>query len=249
MDARLDPLTNRPSLRLFPHRTEKVGPDGTQEFEYKIDARDADKIPTIIQRERKRAGRPGLSPSALDAAVSQVLARSHRVIENPLVYHQVALRFTDPRRGLLKIAYELAWYWLGDDYLQDEGAQQLRQVILSDGPIDDPKLPKIRGIIPPGGVVPALVLWNHLPNVHLGVMKHFKNCVGIAVRVFQTLSAIVGVSEESARYRCFGERNYIGTFMKLDPVSRTLIESSLGDAILDLCNDRRRNPPEKVQSF
>jgi len=237
--ARLDPLTNKRTLKLIPHRTEKVGPDGSKEFEYKIDAGDEDKIPLIIQRERKRLGRPELSPSALDDAVSKVLARSRRVIENPLVYHQMALRFTDPRRGILKIAYELAWYWLGDDYLDDEGAQQLRQVILSNEPIDDPRLPKIRGITSAGEVVPGLVLWNHVPNVHLGLMKHFKNQVGVGIRVFQALSAVVGVSEESARYGRLGERNFLGSFMKLDPVSRTFTESSLSDAVLDLCSDSR----------
>lgn len=238
--ARRDPLTNTVTLKLIRHRTEKRRPDGTKDVEIKIDSRDADQIPLIIQRERKRAGLTELSGSALDLAVSRILARGLTEVRHPVVCHQPSFRFTDPNRGMLKIAYELAWYWLGDDYLDDESAQQLRQVILSDGPLDDPKLPKIPGSVSVGEVLPALVLWNHIPNVHFAMMNCLQKHVGVAVRVFHVLSAVVGVSEEPARYRHLIERGYMGSFVKLEPVSRTVSESTLGAAIGDLCSDRRR---------
>jgi hypothetical protein len=231
-----DPLTGRLTLKLIRHRTEKLRPDGKREIEIKIDSRDADKIPRILQRERKRAGLPELSGSNLDRAVSEILARGVSEIRHSLVRHQPVIRFTDPKRGILKIVYELAWYWLGDDYLNDECAQQLRQVILSDGALDEPTLPKIRGSISVGEVVPALVLWNHMPNIHLAMMSCVGSHVGVAVRVFSTLSAIVGVSDDPARYPHLGERGYMGNFVKLDPISRGMNESTLGAAISDLCS-------------
>lgn len=235
VSIRLDPVTRRPTLRLFPHKIEKVGPDGEKEFEYKIDARDAHKLPTILQRERKRLGRPELSPSALDAAVSEVLSRSRTVAETPVIRHQMMLKETDPRRGILKIAYELAWLWLGDEYLHDESAQNLRRVILSDRPIDDPGLPEICGTMSTREAVPALVPWNDVPNVHLAVINAARNRVGIALRVFKALSAVVIVSEQWARYGRAGGRDHVGNFIELDPKSRTVTQSSLAEAIIELC--------------
>ena len=55
--------------------------------------------------------------------------------EKPVIRHHSALNFTDAAHGLLKIAYELAWHWLGDDYLHDDGTERLRRVILSDRPV------------------------------------------------------------------------------------------------------------------
>jgi HNH endonuclease len=239
--VRRDPSTGKPVLRLFPHRTEKVRPDGEPEIEIKIDARDAEMIPLIIQRENKRAGRPALSEAQLERAVSKVRARGLSVIEQPVVRHDVNFKFTDPRRGILKIAYELAWRWLGDDYLNDEGAQRLRQVTLSDRSLDDPESPQIPGIISAGEMIRALMLWNHLPNVHLALMQCFKGRVGVLVRVFNTLSAIIGVSEHADRYRHLTETSYGGNFLKLDLVSYTFTESTLADAIRDLSRDQRRH--------
>jgi hypothetical protein len=241
--VRLDPLTDRPTLKLIYQRAEKEGQGGKKEVEIKIDARDADKLPTILQRERKRARLPELSESDLNRSVSEILARGPIAIENSVVRHQVALNFTEPGRGLLKIAYELAWYWLRDDYLHDEGAKRLRQVILSEKPLDDPKLPQIHGSASAGQVaIPPLELWNRLPDAHIALMSRAGSHVVVAIRVFNALSAIVGISEDSARYPHLAERNYTGNFIKLDPVSRSLAESTLAEAVSALCRD---HPPKR----
>lgn len=238
--ARTDPLTNRPTLKLVRHRNEKVQPGSSSATEIHVDSRDADRIPLIIQRERKRAGRPPLSKEALDRAVLRVHARGLTEIRHPVVRHEIDLRPTDPNRGMLKIVYELAWYWLGDDYLDDEGAAGLRSVILSDGPVDDPKLPSIIGEFSSGEVVRPLALWNDLADAHLASMNRAQNRVGIAIRVFQALSAIVIVSEQARRYKHVMERDYRGEFIKLDPVTRAANESTLGAAVGELLRDRRK---------
>jgi hypothetical protein len=177
----------------------------------------------------------------LDAAVSEVLLRSRTVAETPVISCQVISKETDPRRGILKIAYELAWRWLGDDYLDDESAQNLRQVILSDQAIDDPSLPEICGTMSVREVVPALVLWNEIPNAHLAVINAARDRVGISLRVFKALSAVVIVSEHWARYRRGGGGgDAVGNFIKLDPKSRTVTQSSLADAIVELCKRPER---------
>lgn len=236
----LDPVTKRTTLRLLRHKTEKVGPEGEKEVQIKIDAADADQIPTIIRRERKRRGLPELSEGELDRRVSQVLARGPSIIETPVLRHQPTFDFTDPGRGLLKIAYELAWYWLGDDYLHDVSAEHLRQVILSDRPLGDPELPQIRGSMSGGEAIPPLHLWNYLPNEHLALMNRTQTHVVIGVRVFNTLSALVAISEEPGRYHHLAESGYAGNFVKLDPVSRTLAESSFAKAVRDVSRSRRR---------
>ena len=54
-----------------------------------------------------------------------------QTIEKPELHHQIKIDMAEFRKGLLKIAYELAFIWLGESYLDDPMAAKLRDVILS----------------------------------------------------------------------------------------------------------------------
>jgi len=96
-----------------------------------IDAKDAGQLDTIIQGKRKRAGFEPLSEEELRAQVASILAAGVQTIEKPELHHEIKIDLAEFRKGLLKIAYELAFIWLGESYLEDPMAAQLRDVILS----------------------------------------------------------------------------------------------------------------------
>ena len=53
------------------------------------------------------------------------------MIERPEVLHKLAVDLRDYQRAVCKIIYELAYLWLGDAYLDDPIALQLRNTILN----------------------------------------------------------------------------------------------------------------------
>jgi hypothetical protein len=150
-----NPKTGDLDLRMLYHATETQLGEGTIQRQIVIDARDAGQLGTIIQRERKRAGAEPLSPSDLEAQVQLVLAAGTKTIDNPEMHHEIKINMGEFRKGLLKIAYELAFLWLGEDYLDDPMAARLRDVILSRS---DEKTANIRGGIE-GSDIEAIRLW------------------------------------------------------------------------------------------
>ena len=106
-----------------------VTPDGQKIRQITIDAKDKDQIPTIIQRERRRHGLPPLSDAELAIAASNYTAST---VEPVLIQKDINVRFAFLRQAMFKIAYELAFLWLGDEYLDDPLAAELRKAICSE---------------------------------------------------------------------------------------------------------------------
>jgi hypothetical protein len=113
------------------HATETELGEGVKQRQIVIDAKDGDQLGTIIQRERKRAGFEPLSEEELRAQVEIILAAGVQTVEKPELHHEIKIDIAEFRKGLLKIAYELAFIWLGESYLDDPMAARLRDVILS----------------------------------------------------------------------------------------------------------------------
>jgi hypothetical protein len=139
-----DAETGKLDLRMLYHATETQLGEGVKQRQIVIDATDTDQVGTIIQRERKRAGFEPLCPDELKVQVETILAAGPRTIENPQLHHQIKVDMAEFRKGLLKIAYELAFIWLGDSYLDDPMAAKLRDVVLSRS---DEQTARLRGTI------------------------------------------------------------------------------------------------------
>ncbi len=77
--------------------------------------RDLNKAPDILQKIAKRAGK-SFSPEQLASHMASSVTSS---LQNPLVKSSPQIYMPDTRLGLAKIAYELAWWWLGEEWLLD----------------------------------------------------------------------------------------------------------------------------------
>ena len=106
-----DKASGKLDTRQLYHAANVVMPDGTKTRQITIDARDKDQLPIIIERERKRHGLPPLTPDQLAVALSNVTSRT---IENPLIHKTFNFSFAYLRHAMFKIAYELAFLWLGE---------------------------------------------------------------------------------------------------------------------------------------
>ena len=118
--------TGKLDHRQLYHVADVVLPDGKKARQVTLDERDINQIPKIIQRERKRHGLPPLPKEGLAAAAKRFTIT---VVDNPLVQVTINVSFAFLRHAMMKIAYELAFLWLGEAYLDDPTARELRKAI------------------------------------------------------------------------------------------------------------------------
>ena len=98
---------------------------------------------------------------------------------------------------MFKIAYELAFMWLGESYLDDLLAAELREAICKQ---DVASTDHLTGYV---GEAPGCTVfrhWNSHEAHHLAYATVVANSVIISVRVFDIYAASVVVSKDASRY-------------------------------------------------
>lgn len=196
-----------------------------------IDARQANELGKIIQRERKRDGMPPLSDEALQTQVETVKSNSD-CIAKPEIRFSPEIDIQNYFRAIYKIAYELAWLWLGDEYLYDPIAIQLRNVVLK-GVNEEIKGRAELGVIAP------LELWNKEPNAHIGLSMQVENGIAISIRIFDSISGVVAISETKNKYPNICEPSQLGRFILNDSLTGALRNSTLADELHRMTNELR----------
>jgi hypothetical protein len=183
--------TGQLETRQLYHAADAVSPDGKKTRRISLDARDKDQIPKIIRRERKRHGLPALSPQELAAAAKDYTTTA---IEHPVLNLTFGVSFAFLRHAMLKIAYELAFLWLGDAYLADPIAAELRAAIL------DPDLAStdhIPGYIGEAAPCSAFNHWTPHEAHHLAFGQVVTGNFVLSVRVFDIYAAVIAVSKNA----------------------------------------------------
>lgn len=184
-------------IRTIPHETDVVLPDGTKARQVTIDERDKGQIPKIIQRIRKRHDLPPLTKDQMESEQKKYNEESLITDQRPQIVKTFTYSFAFLRHAIIKIAYELACLWLGDDYLDDPTAAELRAAIRAEDPSSTDGLP---GYVGPADGCDVFPQW--LPNAdhHLAYSTVTHACIGIAVRIFDVYAAVVWVSRDVSRY-------------------------------------------------
>jgi HNH endonuclease len=125
----IDPNTGKLDIRTIPYMSlAQQMPDGTTVKRLVLDARDIGRLGTIVQKIRARHN---LSPLPTDEIEKIVLDAQENIstMENPEVLASLKFDTYKFMRGILKICYELAFLWFGDDYLEDQIAINTRRYI------------------------------------------------------------------------------------------------------------------------
>lgn len=228
-----DPNTGHITHRVLYHREERKGEDGSGTIHVTIDASRIEEVPKIIMRERSRAGLPALSAAELAERVASVVA-SVRTIDRPSVLLRPAFDAEQFRRGLLKIAYELTWYWLGDDYLTDPTAVVLRRAVLNGD------MTGVIGTVLLGVAQPAFAPWMAHRDSHmgLGVCSPDGRSMASAVRIFDVLSAVFQVTADASRYPAAPR----GGFIMTGPGTPGVRQSSFHEAVVKAVDAGARAP-------
>jgi hypothetical protein len=190
------------------YKSERIkSEDGTEIVRVTCDPSQAREVKKRIQRNRKREGLRSLSEIELQAEVDD---KSKVVIEPSEVLHSFSLDSVRYQRAILKIVYELAWLWLGDAYLDDPIALDIRNTVI------DGSEGKLTGQIRLGEIA-TFGLWKDEPHAHIGLLvaaeAGAEAGISIAVRVFDSMCGRFKVSESPKRYSASAE----GRFFCCDP--------------------------------
>lgn len=223
IEVRQDRETGNFTTKLRYHRQVQEGDDGAESVQISVDLSDIDRLPTIVQRERGRMGLPPLSGQEIEA-LKEEARKNVRTIEQPEVLHSVRADTELYKPAVAKIAYEIAWYWLGDAYLDDPRAAELRGYIL--GERDELSNARIAFNESYGGFAP----WASEPNAHIALGASQGRSHAIALRIFNVFVGVLEVTVENERY---AGKDW-NQFLLVDPVTGARRESSLREELAGL---------------
>jgi len=236
----LDEKTGKLDHRQLYHATDMVMPDGKKARNITIDARDKDQIPKIIQRERKRNGLPPLSP---DELAEKAKGFTVTTVEQPVVQVNLEVSFAFLRHAMMKIAYEFAFQWLGESYLDDPLAAELRDAIMKD---DLASTDGFEGYVGWAEPCAAFNFWTPHKAHHLAFASVVAGRVIVAVRLFDIYAVAITVSRDASRYVKAGADGANLPFVAIDTATGRTIATTFGEERHRLAREmtrHRRTPP------
>jgi HNH endonuclease len=208
--------TKKMDVRALPHVSPTEAPDGTKGCRIILDERDIGKLPRIIQRERKNRGFPPLTEQELASEVAR-FATSRMAIENPQVLIKKTYKFHYVSHAMIKIAYELAFLWLGEGYLDDPLAAELRAAICAPDPNSTDRLP---AAVMEARECDVLQFWSPDKKSHIAYAFANDDRIAIAVRIFDIYAAVVWVTTRAAQYLSSADAQERLRFLSIDPERR-----------------------------
>lgn len=224
VDYRFNKEGEPQELYLFP-RVEKISKDdGTETLRISVDQKDEAKLPLLVNKVLKRNG-------ASEMTMEQISEQILKAIEPyPKVLINTQFDILQYKRAILKIAYELAFYWLGDNYFEDPASEMIRKCILDDNlPSDFSLKYPIKGTIDLINKRAMFNFQNENPKNHLAFMNIDGEKINCYIKIFNTFEAFINISNDANVYPTFK-----GNFISINPVTGVTKESSYSKAISNL---------------
>lgn len=167
---------------------------------------DEDALDRLVENIQKEMRRRNVEPFSREEIVqsAEKLHQTHR-LEADVSYFPFA-----HQPALIKIAYELGVYWLGEKYLDDPKASELRSYLVN--PDQDFLLNGNLKFIDEDKES-VWVGFNKPRKSHLAALKCIGAYIGVRLRIFDLFDAMVVLSENRELYPDAKDR-----FLEIDPV-------------------------------
>jgi hypothetical protein len=194
-----------------------------------VDRRDGHLVPSLVRKSLKTCGVEG--EDIVTAVCDSIGSSLEDVEERGTFESRIPIWVGGHQLGILKIAYEMAWHWLGDKWLDDPVAVAMREGLR--GKIE--ALAKVNGkifddankILMVGGGDPRLL---HAVYMFPGMNKYF-----IGIRLFDVMSAAFVITDNSSAYTHPGSDAVI---LKVE--SRQHDETTFQSLVMGASNSRSR---------
>jgi hypothetical protein len=233
--------TGKLDHRQLHHAANVTLPNGQKVRQVTMDLRDKDQVPKIIQRERQRHKLPPMSPEQLAVEASNYVQRS---VDRPVIQKNIEVSFAYVQHAVLKIIYELAFLWLGEPYLDDPLAVQLRNAIMS--PDLDSVEPYVHSIFDAKECNIFSNFWTPHEAHHLAYASVIPGKIVVSVRIFDLYAAGVIVTEEPGRYFQSQDDMAKLKFIAIDTVSKETVHTTFAEErhrlVLKMTAERRKPP-------
>lgn len=192
--TRVDPKTGILDPRTVRKVTKTPGETGIN-YSILLDSRDEHEVPNIIRKILTRNNITGIS-------VEDVLkTATYQRHEAPTVTYGIPIDIIQYHRPLWKIAYEMAYSWLGDAWCDDDMALFLRNAIFDTQiSVDSLSSYGIRGITGIFGTTPLSQTFSLPDSSLLCLMLSVEGHLAMYIRVFNIFEAITVVSSTPERY-------------------------------------------------
>ena len=225
IEITFDERTQKLVTRALHHASDVIMQDGSKARRIVVDEKYAGELSKIVQRERKRHGAPPLSAEELEKEISR-FKENVTTTENTSVVFERSYSFAFVRHAMIKIAYELAFLWLGEDYLDDPSAAELRSAICAEDPNSTDNLPAYVADATDFG---AFKLWPASETEHLAYAFVGNDGIAIAVRVFNIHAAFVWVTKEAPRFLSDQNAGQKLRFIRMDALSGKMLDIPVMD--------------------
>jgi hypothetical protein len=223
VEITFDKITQKPVVRMLPHISDVIMPNGNKARRIVVDQKDTGELAKIIQRERKRHGVAPLSEEALEKEIKRFQDNA-TIIENPSIIFERSYSVAFIRHAMIKIAYELAFLWLGEDYIDDPSATELRNAIFATDPNSTDKLP---AYISNAEGFEAFKMWPQSETEHLAYAFVNDDGIAIAIRLFNIHAAFVWVTKLQERYISEVGADQKIRFMRINALSGKILNIPL----------------------
>jgi HNH endonuclease len=217
VSLRADPVGGGPlTAYTIPIVSKTITEPGKGRVSVRLDAEDARKLGEVLSKTLKRAGAAPLTAEQIGQ-----LKPNTEAIHQPWINVPLDLDVSQYRRGLMKIVYELACVWLGDDYLDDPAASELRRFTLDTALTFDASSYAIHGTMKFAGQPLLMPFWEDERTNLIAAGIAQGSTLGIYVNVLGALEALIQVTDSMAEYP-----NFKSHFVLMDPRTGATRESS-----------------------
>ncbi|MEH2392124.1 MAG: HNH endonuclease [Nostoc sp.] len=179
------------------------------------DEADRRKLIHIINKGLERKGLALLS----EEEEKKILNAQPVSSERPLLHKQLKIDTIFYKRAIIKIAYELAYYWLGSDYLNDNIGELLRLIIYQDFHKERWQNRSIDFNIDFYGEeswFPYLYSDNYKNNIHVGSILNINNYLRSYIKIFDIFQGVITISNNASLYP-----NFVNKLIAINSQNRT----------------------------
>jgi hypothetical protein len=190
--------------------------DGIELHRFVDDPADEDRLVSRIQSVCRREGLPILSKDEILKCTKLVKADPN------LIECRVKGDTADYKRGITKIAYELACEWLGASYLNDPVGEKLRRFVREANFSIPPQKNAIHGTVKLERIPFQEGPLSHLPYSHMARISYSDEGLVCEVSVFNVIRGYMIVTDNPDAYPLFVPRR-----IDIDPIRGTHVSRLL----------------------
>ncbi|WP_203341317.1 HNH endonuclease [Planococcus beijingensis] len=225
MRLEFDSVGNSKGVYMQPEKQFNVLADGSGNLHYRVDLKDKARLPGMVNKTLKRNGFPVMESA-------EILRRAVETREPaPEMIIEASADLIEYKRAILKIAYELSHYWIGENYFNDPNGEIIRKILIAKN-FTDAKINKIGSINE--GI--SLDLYKRLKqggDFHMAVLIKDGNKIYCEIQIFDCMEGTIIVSNNAERYP-----DFVNRFISINPVTGEKLESTLTDAFKRLAGER-----------